>query len=76
MAMIRLEINLPDELIQAFLQAVRNFDIGHDPGRTGLVHIMMGIEAPTLSAQTVQAIFNSIRPPFDQEGIFPQPGNA
>lgn len=69
--MIRLtmEATMPDELLQHFLQHVRNFDLLHDPKRDGKVHLAIGVEAPDMKASTVQQIFSSVRPPFDQKII-------
>jgi len=76
MVKIKIEMNLPDELLQPLLQHLRDFDISHDPQRTGAVHMMMGIEAPDLSAQTIEGIFHSIQPPFESESVLPPTGNA
>jgi hypothetical protein len=71
MVTVTLESAMPDELLQAFLQHIRDFDIAHDPKRVGRIHMNFGIEAPHLPIQTVQAIFHSIRPPFEHEWVFP-----
>lgn len=76
MATIRLEIALPDELLQAFLQHLRDFDTRHDTEHKGLVHLAIGIEAPGISASTIQSIFSNIRPPFEEEWVFQAPGRA
>jgi hypothetical protein len=75
MATLRLEITLPDELLQAFLQHLRNFDTEHDPERRGTIHLAIGIESK-LPAATIQNIFRSIRPPFENEWVFQGPGAA
>jgi hypothetical protein len=71
MIRLTLEATMPDELLQAFLQHLRDFDLLHDPKREGRVHLSFGIEAPNLPADTVLAIFHSIRPPFEEEWTFP-----
>lgn len=71
MVKVTMEIAMPDEFLQAFLQHFRDFDLQHDPKRTGRIHINFGIEAPHLPVATMQAIFHSIRPPFDEEWTFP-----
>jgi hypothetical protein len=71
MVRVKMEITLPDELLQALLQHVRDFDTTHDAERRNLVHIAIGLEAPNLSAATVQAIFRNVHPPFEQEWVFP-----
>lgn len=76
MATIRLEVGLPNELLQAFLQAIRDFDMHHDPERKSLIHLDIGIEAPGLDAAAIQAIFRNVRPPFENEWVFQPPGAA
>jgi hypothetical protein len=73
---IRLEVSLPDELLQAFLQHLRDFDTLHDPERKQLVHLAIGIEAPDLAAETIQGIFDSIRPPFEHRWVYQGAGKA
>ena len=70
MATLRLEITLPDELLQAYLQTLRDFDTQHH------IEIAIGIEAPGLDAATVQQIFRNIRPPFENQWVFQGPGAA
>jgi hypothetical protein len=71
MVKLTLEVTMPDEFLQAFLQHFRDFDIAHDPKREGRIRLQFGIEAPHLSVQTMQAIFHNIRPPFEHEWTYP-----
>lgn len=71
MIRMTIEATMPDELLQAFLQHIRDFDIAHDPKRVGRIHLNFGVEAPDLPVGTVQAIFHNIRPPFEEEWTFP-----
>jgi hypothetical protein len=71
MVRVKMEITLPDEFLQALLQHVRDFDTTHDPERKSLVHISIGLEAPNLSAATIQSIFRNVQPPFENEWVFP-----
>lgn len=73
---LRLEITIPDEYLQALLQHLRDFDMKHDPERGGLIHLAIGIEAADLDAGTIQRIFSSIRPPFEDQFVFQGIGKA
>jgi hypothetical protein len=75
MARVTFEIALPDELLQAWLQHVRNFDLTYDPERVGKVHLNIGIQSD-LDAATVQQIFASIKPPFEEMFAYISPGKA
>ena len=75
MTRVTFEIVLPNELLQAWLQHVRNFDLMHDPERLGKVHLNIGIQSD-LDAATVQQIFASIRPPFEEAFAYISPGSA
>lgn len=65
MSKITVEASIPDELLQEFLQHLRNFDTSH----SGRMHLEIGIEARGLSKSDVQQIFSSVRPPFAQQII-------
>jgi hypothetical protein len=71
MTQITLEVTMPDEFLQAFLQHFRDFDLRHDPERSGRIHLSFGIEAPDIPADAIQAIFSSIRPPFELQTTYP-----
>jgi len=66
---VTVEAQMPDELLQQFLQHLRNFDIYYDPQRVGHIHLEIGVEAPDLSADTMSQIFSAIRPPFTHKII-------
>jgi len=57
---VLVEVKLPNELMQKFLQYVRDFDIAHQ----GKLDINIGIDTQ-LTRQEVMDIMNSIVPNFD-----------
>lgn len=66
---ITVEASIPDDVLREFLQHLRNFDTAHDPERTGHIHLEIGVEAPGITASTMQQIFDSIRPPFENKFV-------
>jgi hypothetical protein len=76
MTRVTLEIKLPDELLQPLLQHVRDFDTKYDPEHESLIHLAIGVEAPEIPAATIQGIFRSIRPPFENEYVLQGRGEA
>jgi hypothetical protein len=66
MAKIILDAAVPNEMLQALLQNVRDFDLSHEG-----CHFSISIEAPDISAETMQAIFHAIRPPFETLEVYP-----
>lgn len=62
MAKLYFSCELPDELIGALLQAIRDFDTRHDPHHEGGVHFNMLTESdwPT---EKMQAVMMAISPP-------------
>lgn len=76
MTKVTMELIMPDELLQAFLQHMRDFDTRHDPEHKDLVKMAIGVEAPDLPAATLETIFRNVRPPFEEERVYPGKGAA
>jgi hypothetical protein len=60
MANLNLTVTLPDRLMAAFLQHLRDFDAAH----LGDLIIRLWIMDSDLTREQVRAIFANIRPPF------------
>jgi hypothetical protein len=76
MAKVNIEVSLPDGMLQDFLQHLRDFDTQHDPLRQSLIHIAIGIEAANMTASEIEHIFKRIRPPFENQWVFPGTGKT
>ena len=59
-AKIRIELDLPYELIQPLLQHIRDFDAQHSE----MVKVTIAAHVPNLSTAEIEAILRSIKPPF------------
>jgi hypothetical protein len=56
-----IRVTLPDELLQAFYQAIRDFDTRHDPDHEGMIHIEMLTEADW-PAEKMAEVMSSVDP--------------
>lgn len=65
-AEILIQAELDDDLIQAFLQHVRDFDTDH-PGQC---HFRMAAVADGKTVAEMDAIFAAIRPPFTRRETY------
>jgi hypothetical protein len=59
-ARIRIELTLKDELLQEFLQHIRNFDARHMQD----IQLQLGVEVPNMKGEELERILKSIKPPF------------
>lgn len=62
---ISVTINLPDELVQEFLQSIRVFDMKHDPNHEGKVKITGFGKSDDMPVEKIKAIIESVDPPFE-----------
>lgn len=58
---IRVDVDIPNELLRDFLQRIRDFDTVH---RGALGRFDIGVECPDLRAAEIEAILDSIVPKF------------
>ncbi len=56
-------VTLPDELVQSLLQALRDWDMKHDPNHEGKVQTEQLLEADW-PVERMEAMFASINPPM------------
>lgn len=68
MSKISYEVELPDRLLQGFLQHIRNFESQH----MDEIHIKLWVADTKMSPEQMLALFRSIRPPFPFERVFPR----
>ena len=59
---VYLRVDLPEELVREFLQAIRDFDMKHDPAHEGRVHTDMLGESDW-PKEKMAAMMRSISPP-------------
>jgi hypothetical protein len=59
-ATMQIVAELPDDLIQEFIQYVRDYDSSHPE-----CHFQMMVKADEKTVEEMEAIFSAIRPPFD-----------
>jgi hypothetical protein len=59
---VTLSIELPDALALDFMQAIRDFDMKHDPNHEGLVKVQ-ALSESDLPLIEMQKIFQSMEPP-------------
>jgi hypothetical protein len=57
---VRLSIDLPDELLEAFLQHVRDFDARHSDH----VVLVISVDAPHVPVDQIDEILSRVKPPF------------
>jgi hypothetical protein len=62
-ARIYLRVDLPDDLLIKFHQAIRDFDTKHDPDHKGIVQFAM-LGKSDLPAEKLAGVFKNITPPF------------
>jgi hypothetical protein len=61
MAIVKLEVSLPDHLLQPFLQHLRNYESAHSE----FVHAAILItDSGAMTMDEVESILRSLRPPF------------
>jgi hypothetical protein len=58
-AAVRIDGDLPLELVEHFLQHIRDFDVAHEG-----CHFQIFFSSPDVSLEECQAIFRRIDPPF------------
>ena len=63
MAKVVFRVTLPDELVQSLVQAIRDWDMKHDPNHEGKVHTETLLETDWPMEQA-QAMFSLISPPM------------
>jgi hypothetical protein len=61
---ISVTIELPDDLTQEFIQMIRVFDMKHDPNHEGRVKVAWFGESNEMPFEKLQAIMESVDPPF------------
>jgi hypothetical protein len=61
MVKVTLQIELPDELAQEWMQYVRNFDTKHDPNHEGKVKLQMLCDSDW-PAERMQAMLQAVSP--------------
>jgi hypothetical protein len=68
MAEIKFEVQLPDGLVQEFLQHTRDFEVEH----MNETEFRMWIDAPNLTVEETKAIFENIQPPYPFKAFIPR----
>jgi hypothetical protein len=61
MIKVVVRVTLPDELLQAFFQAIRDFDMKHDPNHEGKVQFEALTEADW-PAEKMAEVLNAVSP--------------
>lgn len=65
MAKVQISADLPDGLIRALLQHVRDFDTAHHTE----AHFAMWVSETNLTLAQIEEVFDSIRPPFAEKYV-------
>jgi hypothetical protein len=69
MAKVLVSVEMPEALVQKFLQWVRDFDTKHDPNHEDKIKIAMLVQADK-SVDEMLTTFNSISPGFPYTEFF------
>jgi hypothetical protein len=70
---IKLAIEMPDELLGAFMQHIRDFDVKHWDD----VLVAYTVDAAgAMKLEEIEAVFASIKPPFDYQFTVRKSGTA
>lgn len=61
---VNVVIDLPDELLQEFVQHMRDFDTKHDPNHEDIVRLSIGVIGSEMTAARVEQAMRNVQPPF------------
>jgi hypothetical protein len=61
---VEIKGHLPDELVQEFMQYIRDYDTKYDEGHESKVHFELNIFASDMSVERLRDIFASLKPPM------------